>query len=50
MKGDKKHAKVKAILRLTHKYSRGHKEEDILFNNMKAIYKILINQDKVAMK
>ena len=27
-----------------------HKEEDILFNGMKDVYKILNNQDKVTMK
>ena len=27
-----------------------HKEEDTLFNGMKAVYKILNNKDKVSMK
>ena len=35
---------------LKHKYYWVHKEEDILFNGMKAIYNILNNQDKVIMK
>ena len=49
-KGDKKHAKRKAKARLNHKYYWVHKKEDILFNGMKAVYKILNNQDKVKMK
>ena len=49
-KGDKKHAKCEANARLKHKYYWVHKEEDILFNGMKAVYKILNNQDKVKME
>ena len=49
-KGDKKHAKHEAKSRLNHKYYCIHKKEDILFNGMKAIYKILNNKDKVSMK
>ena len=36
-KGDKKHAKHEAKARLKQKYYWVHKEEDILFNSMKAI-------------
>ena len=49
-KGDKKHAKREAKARLKHKYYLAHKEEDILFNGIKAVYNILNNQDKVTMK
>ena len=49
-KGDKKHAKCEAKARLKHKYHWVNKEEDILFNYMKDVYKILNNQDKVTMK
>ena len=49
-KGDKKHAKREAKSRLKHKYYWIHKEEDTLFNGMKAVYKILNNKDKVPMK
>ena len=49
-KGDKKHAKREAKARLNHKYYWVHKEEDTLFNGMKAVYKILNNKDKVTMK
>ena len=49
-KGDKKHSKREAKARLKHKYYWLHKEEDILFNGMKTIYKILNNQDKVTMR
>ena len=49
-KGDKKHTKREAKARLKHKYYWAHKEEDILFNGMRAVYKILNNQDKVTMK
>ena len=49
-KGDKKHAKREAKARLNHKYYWIHREEDTLFNGMKAIYKILNNKDKVSMK
>ena len=49
-KGDKKHAKREAKARLRHKYYWIHKEEDTLFNGMKAVYKILNNKDKVTMK
>ena len=47
-KGDKKHAKREAKARLDHKYYWVHEEEDIFFNNMKAVYKIMNNQDKVT--
>ena len=36
-KGDKKHAKREAKASLNHKYYWLHKEEDILFNGMKAV-------------
>ena len=49
-KGDKKHAKREAKARLKHKYYWVHKEEDTLFNGMKAVYKILNNKDKVTKK
>ena len=49
-KGDKNHAKREAKARLKHKYYWIHKEEDTLFNVMKAVYKILNNKDKVSMK
>ena len=49
-KGNNKHAKLEAKARLNHKYYWVHKEEDILFNGMKAVYKILNNQDKVTME
>ena len=49
-KGDKKHAKHEAKSSLKHKYYWVHKKEDILFNGMKAFYKILNNQNKVIMK
>ena len=49
-KGDKKHAKCEAKALLRHKYYWIHKEEDTLFNGMKAVYKILNNKDKVPMK
>ena len=49
-KGDKKHAKREAKARLKHKYYWIHKEEDTLFNGMKAIYNILNNKDKMSMK
>ena len=49
-KGDKKHAKREAIERLKQKYYWIHKEEDTLFNGMKAVYNILNNKDKVSMK
>ena len=42
-KGDKKHAEREAKARLKHKYYWLHKEEDTLFNGMKAVYKILNN-------
>ena len=42
-KGDKKHANCEAKARLRHKYYCVHKEEDILFNGMKDVYKILNN-------
>ena len=48
--GDKKHAKREAEERSKHKYYGLHKEEDLLFNVMKAVYKILNNQDKVTIK
>ena len=49
-KGDKKHAKREAKERLKKKYYWIHKEEDTLFNGMKAVYKIPNNKDKVSMK
>ena len=49
-KGDKKHAKRESKARLKHRYYWIHKEEDTLFNGMKAFYKILNNKDKVSMK
>ena len=49
-KVDKKHAKREAKARLKYKYYWVHKEEDTIFNGMKAVYKILNNKDKVTMK
>ena len=49
-KGDKKYSKREAKAHLKNKYYWLHKEEDTLFNGMKAVYKILNNQDKVIMK
>ena len=49
-KGDKKHAKRESKSRLKHKYYWTHKEEDTIFNGMKAVYKILNNKDKLSMK
>ena len=49
-KSDKKHAKRDSKAQLKHKYYWIHKEEDTLFNGMKAVYKILNNKDKVSMK
>ena len=49
-KGDKKHAKREAKARLKHKYYWIHKEEDTIFNIMKAVYNILNNKNKVSMK
>ena len=49
-KGDNKYAKLEAKARLNHKYYWVHKEEDILFNGMKAVYNNLNNQDNVTMK
>ena len=49
-KGDKKHAKREAKVRLKHKYYWVYKEEDTIFNGMKSVYKILNNQDKVKME
>ena len=48
-KGDKKHAKHEAKSRLK-KNCWVHKYEDIIFNSIKAVYKIINNQDKVTMK
>ena len=42
--------KREAKARLNHKYYWVHKEEDIIFNGMKDVYKILNNQDKVTIK
>ena len=49
-KGDKKHAKREAKARLNHECYWVHKEEHIFFKGMKAVYKIVNNQDKVTMK
>ena len=49
-KGVKKHAKCKAKSRLKHEYYLVHKDENILFNGIKAVYKILHIQDNVTMK
>ena len=49
-KGDKKHAKCKTKARLKQKYYWLNKEEGILFNCMKAFYKILNNKNKATMK
>ena len=49
-KGEKKHEKREAKARLNHKQYCIHKEEGTLFNSMKAVYKILNNNDKVSMK
>ena len=47
---DEKHMKREAKSHLNHKYHWVHKEEDILFNGMKAVYNIRNNQDEVTMK
>ena len=47
---DKIHAKHKAPAHLKHKYYWVNIEEYILYNGMKAVYKILNNQDKVTTK
>ena len=49
-KVNKKHAKCESKARLNHKYYWVHKEEDKLFNGMKAVYKILNKKDKLSMK
>ena len=49
-KVDEKHAKREAKARLKHKYYWVHKEEDTIFNGMKAVYKILNNKERVSMK
>ena len=49
-KGDKKDAKREAESRLKHKYYQVYKEEEFVFNGMKAVYNILNNQDKLTMK
>ena len=46
----KKNVKRKAKACLKHKYYWVHKEEYIISNGMKAVYKILNNQNKVTMK
>ena len=43
-------ARREAKARLKHKYYWIRKDEDTLFNGMKAVYKILNNKDKVSMK
>ena len=48
-KGDKKHTKFEAKARIKHRYYWVHKEEDKIFNGMKAVYNILNNQDKVTL-
>ena len=48
--GDRKHVKREDKARRQHKYYWVHKEEDILLNGMKAVYKVLNNQDKLTMK
>ena len=48
-KCDSKYAKREAKSGLNRKYFWMHKEEDILFNGMKAVYYILNNQVKVTM-
>ena len=47
-KGDKKHGKHEAKARLKHKYYCIHKEEDVPFNGLKAVYNFMSNQDKVT--
>ena len=49
-KVDKKHTKREAKANFKQKYHWLHKEEDTLFNGMKADYKILNNKDKVSLK
>ena len=49
-KGNKKHAKREANARLKHKYYWLYKEEDFFFNGVKAVYKVMNNQDKVTMR
>ena len=45
-----KHVKREAKARFKHKYHWVHKQEDILFNSMKDVNRILNNHDKVTMK
>ena len=47
---NKKHAKHEAKALLKHEQYWIHKEEDTLFNGMKAVYKMLNNKDKLTMK
>ena len=49
-KGNNKHVKCEAKARLKHKYYCFNKEEETIFNDMKAVYKVLNNRDKVTMK
>ena len=49
-KDDNQYAKCEANALLKHKYCWIQKEEDTLFNGMKAVYKILNNKDKVSLK
>ena len=49
-KGDNKHVKRESKALLKHKYYWLNKEEDIFFNGMKAVYKILNHQDRVTIK
>ena len=49
-KDDNKHTKRESKAGLNHIYYWVNKEEDTLFNRMKAVYKILNNKDKVKMK
>ena len=46
----KKHAKREAKARLKHIYCWVNREEDIIFNGMEAVYKILKNEYQVTMK
>ena len=49
-KSYKKHVKRESKALLKHKYYWLHKEDNILFNGMRAVYKIKNNQDKMTME
>ena len=48
--GDKKHAKREAKARLKGNFYHVHHDDDLLYNGIKATYKILDNRDRVKLK